>query len=269
MHPSLRRTSAITLRHLYLMRGSFARILSLFIWVALDIVLWGFISTWLNRMAKPEFSFIPAFLGAILLWDFFSRVMQGVTTAFFEDVWSRNFLNIFASPLTIGNYLGGLVLSSCITSAVGLAVMLTLATACFGLSLFDYGLLLAPMIFTLFLFGIALGIMGAGIVLRFGPASEWFIWPIPAMLAPFVGVFYPLSTLPGWMHAVSYLLAPSYVFENIRLYLSTGHADGAMLLSGLGLSILCIPLACWYFVRIYRYALKTGLIARYSAESVG
>jgi ABC-2 type transport system permease protein len=30
-------------------------------------------------------------LGAVLLWDFFTRVMHGVTIAFFEDVWSRNF----------------------------------------------------------------------------------------------------------------------------------------------------------------------------------
>ena len=46
----------------------------------------------------------------MLLWDFFSRVMHGVTTAFFEDVWSRNFLNFFASPLTISEYLAGLVI---------------------------------------------------------------------------------------------------------------------------------------------------------------
>ena len=39
-------------------------------------------------------------LGAVLLWDFMTRVMQGITTAFLEDVWSRNFLNLFASPLS-------------------------------------------------------------------------------------------------------------------------------------------------------------------------
>ena len=42
---------------------------------------------------------MPALLGAVLLWDFLTRVMQGVTMAFFEDVWTRNFLNIFATPL--------------------------------------------------------------------------------------------------------------------------------------------------------------------------
>ncbi len=82
------------LRQFYLLRGSPARILPLFAWVAIDMVLWGFITRYLNSVARAGFNFVPALLGAVLLWDFFSRVMQGVTTAFFEDVWSRNFLNI-------------------------------------------------------------------------------------------------------------------------------------------------------------------------------
>src|SRR5271157_4270079 len=93
------RIAAIVLRHFYLLRGSPARVLPLFAWVAIDIVLWGFITRYLNSVAAPGFNFVPSLLGAALLWDFLVRVMQGVTMAFFEDVWSRNFLNIFATPL--------------------------------------------------------------------------------------------------------------------------------------------------------------------------
>jgi ABC-2 type transport system permease protein len=35
-----------------------------------------------------------------------------------------------------------------------------------------------------------------------------------------------------------------------------------------GLAVLYILLACWFFTRVYRHAVRTGLIARYSAESV-
>src|SRR5262249_15121452 len=150
---------AITLRHAYLIRGNFARIMPMFIWVAIDIILWGFITRYLNAVS-PSYNFIPTMLGAMLLWGFFNRVMMGVTTAFFEDVWSRNFLNIFATPISTGEYLTGLVLSSIATSIVGLAVMLLLATTFFGLSFFTYGLLLIPFLLVLFMFGIALGIVG-------------------------------------------------------------------------------------------------------------
>ena len=37
---------------------------------------------------------------------------------------------------------------------------------------------------------------------------------------------------------------------------------------GLLLAVLYIGLACWFFTRIYRHAVRTGLIARYSAESL-
>src|SRR5208282_101460 len=200
----------------YLLRGSPTRILPLFIWVAIDIVLWGFITRYLNSVASSGFDFVPVLLGAVLLWDFFVRVMQGVTTAFFEDVWSRSLLNVFATPIRIPEYLGGLVLSSIATSMVALAVMQALAVAIFGLSFFNYGAALMPFLLVLFLSGIALGLFGSAIVLRLGPAAEWLIWPIPAILSPFAGVFYPLSTLPAWMRAISYVLPPSYAFEALR-----------------------------------------------------
>lgn len=268
MAMDLTRVAAIILRQFYLVRGSISRLVPLFVWVGVDMVLWGFITRYLNSVASSGFNFVPAMLGAVLLWDFFIRVMQGITMAFFEDVWSRNFLNFFATPLEISEYLTGLVLSSIVTSSIGLAVMLVLATGVFGLSFFAYGIMLAPFVLVLFLVGIALGIFAVAMVLRLGPASEWFIWPIPAVLSPFAGVFYPLATLPHWMRLISYLLPPSYVFESMRAIL----AGRTVAISSLGwgglLAIGYVLIACWFFKRTYEHAVRTGLIARYSAETV-
>jgi len=263
-----RRTSAIVLRQFYLMRGSLSRILPLFVWVAIDIVLWGFITRYLNAVAAAGFNFVPLFLGAVLLWDFFARVMQGVTMTFFEDVWSRNFLNMFATPISLSEYLAGLLLSSIATSAIGLGIMLLLATLAFGLSFFAYGLMLLPFLLVLFLFGIALGIFGSAVVLRLGPSAEWFIWPIPPLLSPFAAVFYPVSVLPWWMQVLSQVLPPSYVFQGMRTILSGGVISGYALLVAGCLAAFYICLACWFFTRVYRYAVRTGLIARYSAETI-
>jgi ABC-2 type transport system permease protein len=262
------RVAAVFLRQVYLLRGSLARVFPLFVWVAIDVVLWGFITRYLNQVAASGFDFVPVLLGAVLCWDFLTRVMQGVTMAFFEDVWARNFLNVFASPISIAEYLGGLVLASVATSAVGLAVMLAVAVALFGLSFAPLGLALIPFLAVLFLFGIALGILGSALVLRLGPAAEWFVWPIPAILSPFAGVFYPISVLPGWMQAVAGLLPPAYVFEGMRAALAHRSFSGATLAWGGALAVLYVVLACWCFVRVHRYAVRTGLIARYSAESV-
>jgi ABC-2 type transport system permease protein len=264
----MRRIGAIILRQIYLLRGSPTRVLPLFAWIAIDVMLWGFITRYLNAIASPGFDFVPAMLGAVLLWDFLSRVMQGVTMAFFEDVWSRNFLGIFASPLSRAEYVSGLVLTGIGTSLLGLAVMIGLASFAFGLSFLSYGFAIIPALLVLFLFGIALGVAGSAMVLRLGPAAEWLIWPLPAVLSPFASVFYPVSTLPVWMQPISLALPPSYVFESLREIAHGGQANYAAIGLALALSLFYLAAAAAFFAHVHRLCIRNGLIARYSAESV-
>lgn len=264
----LRAVAGIILRQAYLIRGSPVRVLPMFAWVAIDIVLWGFITRYLNSVSASGINFISTLLGAVLLWDLFTRIMQGITTAFLEDVWSRNFLNLFATPLSIAEYVTGLVLTSLATSTVGLAAMLALAIPFFGLSFFSIGALLIPFLLVLFCFGIALGIFASAMVLRLGPASEWLVWPLPALLAPFACVFYPLAVLPPAMRALARLFPPSYVFEGMRALVAGRPFEASGLALGAALAVAYVLVAGYCFGRVHRYAVRSGLLARYSAESV-
>lgn len=264
----LRPIGGIVLRQIYLMRSSPIRVIPMFAWVAVDIVLWGFIARYLNSIGSGRIDFTAQLLGAVLFWDFFTRIMQGVTVAFLEDVWSRNFLNLFATPLRVSEYVCGLVLSSIGTSVLGLLAMLVLATGVFGLDFLRLGARLVPVVGLLFLFGIALGILASAMVLRWGPASEWLIWPIPALLAPFAGVFYPVATLPPWMQAVASALPPSYVFETLRATLAGRSVTMDGLLWAGALALVQVVLSAVVFASVHRYVMRSGLLARYSAESV-
>ncbi|MDP2922269.1 MAG: ABC transporter permease [Candidatus Omnitrophota bacterium] len=259
---------AIVLRQFYLIRSSMSRFLPLFVWVAVDIVLWGFLTRYLNTVAAAGFNFVPAMLGAVLFWDFFIRIMQGVTMAFFEDVWTRNFLNIFSTPISIREYTAGLVCSSVATSSIGIAAMLFLAVTVFGLPFLSYGVIVIPFLIVLFMFGIALGIAACALVLRFGPAAEWFIWPIPAIISPFVGVLYPITILPKWMQFISRILPPSYIFESLRLVILGRAVSWIALVWSAALALVYILLAYLFFTLTYKHAVRSGLIARYSAESL-
>lgn len=263
----LRRSYAIIYRYFSLLRGSPDRLIGLYIWMLIDMVLWGFLSTYLDRIVPAGFNAISAFLGAVLLSNFFSRVMLNINMAFFEDMWARNFLNLFASPLRISEYLAGLIGCGIVTSALGLVIAFSASFFLFGFSPLSYGLAILPFLAILFLFGIALGILGCAIVLARGPSSEWFIWPIPAIISPFVGVYYPISTLPHCMQAVSTILPPRYVFEGLRGVLHKESLNIAELSLGICLAIGYILLASGVFLRVYRKAMRTGLIARYSAEN--
>jgi ABC-2 type transport system permease protein len=259
---------AIVLRQLYLLRQSPVRIFGLVVWVSIDIVLWGFITRYLNTVSGSGVNFVPTLLGAVLLWDFCERMMQGVSTAFLEDVWSRNFLNLFSSPLSIAEYISGLVITSMLTSSLGLVAMLVVATAVFHLQFFSLGISLAAFILVLFVFGISLGILATAIVLRFGPAAEWLLWPLPALLSPFAAVFYPLAILPPWMQVVARALPPAYVFEGMRGLLAGGVFPTQLLLEGGAVAVVELFAVAYLYARVYRRAVRTGLLARYSAEGV-
>lgn len=240
----------------------------MFIWITVDIVMWGFLSKYLGGISGSGFNFLSVFLGAILLWDFLIQIMQGITMSFFEDVWSRNFLNMFSSPLKIPEYIAGFTFASIFRGILALIAMLVLASVIFGFSAFAYGASISLFILILFLSGIALGIIGVSIVLRLGPAAEWFVWPIPALLSPFVGVLYPLTILPTWMQYIGRALPPSYVFAGVRAIVGGGAFPGMELLFGVLLSLVYIALAYFILLGVYKKAIRSGLIARYSAETV-
>src|SRR3989344_2694609 len=262
------RIYAIFLRQAYLVRDNPTRFFQIFIWSTVDIALWGFLSKYLSDATYSALDFIPLLLGAVLLWDYLVQVMQGMTMSFFEDSWSHNFLNIFASPIKIGEYIAGLGFSGIARSILVFALIIILATFAFGFSVLAYGVSIFFFLSILLLFGIALGILGIGIVLRYGPSAEWFVWPIPAILSPFAGVFYPLSTLPQWMQYIGNILPPSYVFIGIRTILEGGTLPGGTLVFGAVLSIFYILLAYQFFTLMYHKVLRTGLIVRHSAENL-
>jgi ABC-2 type transport system permease protein len=264
----LRPIAGVALRQFYLLRGSPTRVVPTFAWVAIDIVLWGFITRYLNSVSVSGVDFVPTLLGAVLMWDFLTRIMQGVSIAFMEDIWARNFLNLFSTPLLISEYVSGLVITSVVTGLLSLAVMLALASFAFGLAFFQLGVLLIPFMLVLFVFGIGLGILASAMVLRLGPASEWLVWPLPALLSPFAGVFYPLSTLPHWMRVVGELMPASYVFEGLRAAVAGKPFDALSLGLGGALALVYLAIAGWVFGWVFRHVVRSGLLARYSAESV-
>jgi ABC-2 type transport system permease protein len=263
---NFKRVYAVFLRQMFVIRNMPSRTVPYVLWAVLDIVLWGFITKYLNAVGHAQFSFVSTILGAVLLWDFLQRVQQGMTIPFLEDVWAHNLINLFASPLTIGEYIVGFIVTSTVTSFFGLVLMIALAALVFGLSLFSLGIALVSFLLILFLFGIALGILGATVVLRLGPYAEWFIWPIPALLAPFAGVFYPIASLPSWMQYIAHALPPSYVFEGMRSILIAGTYDITTLVWGVALAIVYVAASYGLFAFMYRVVVRKGLIARFSAE---
>ncbi len=268
---SLARVFAIFLRQLFLLKSNPTRLTSIFLSLIVNILQWGFISNFLSSLGESSFSFITVILGAIILWEFLTRTQQGIMRGFLEDIWTQNFINYFASPLEIRDYLGGLVLNSLATSISGFWIMVLIAGLAFGYSLFKIGLLLLPFMVILFIFGIAMGIFVSALIFRLGPSGEWLGWPLPLVLSIFSGVYYPISTLPFPLQVVAKWMPPCYVFESIRSILSTGTVSGDLgtnLLTGGLLTLVYLFVVYKFFINIYRHNLKSGAITRFNAEAL-
>ena len=68
-------------------------------------------------------------------------------------------------------------------------------------------------------------------------------------------------------YPLSYALPPPYVFDALRGIVAGKEPDLSYLAISAVLAIFYVLLCGWYFRSVYRRAVRTGLLARYSAES--
>ena len=96
---SPRRIGALLLRHLYLMRASWPRLLEMIYWPTVQMVLWGFITLFLATNSSYVAQSAGVLLSAVLLWDVLFRGQLGIALVFMEELYSRNLGHLFVSPL--------------------------------------------------------------------------------------------------------------------------------------------------------------------------
>ena len=65
------RIYALSLRHIYLIKGSLPRILDLIYWPTIQIILWGFISKFFTLHSDYYNNTVGIILSAAILYDFY------------------------------------------------------------------------------------------------------------------------------------------------------------------------------------------------------
>ena len=98
---NLTRIYGLFLRHFYLITRSFPRILDLIYWPTIQIFLWGFISKFFTLNSSYYDNTVGIILSAAILYDFLFRSSISYNMMFLEEIWSRNFTNLFVAPLKV------------------------------------------------------------------------------------------------------------------------------------------------------------------------
>ena len=258
------RVYGLLLRYLYLYRRSLARAMEIFFWPVMDLLVWGFLSAYLQKVAAP--GAVSYLVGAMILWDVLYRCQQAITLAFTEDIWTRNILNVFVTPVRTGELLLATSILGVIKSLIPAVLLSALAYGFYSFDVRAMGLHLAPFLFSLLLFGWAVGMFTAALILRFGQSAEALVWGVPFLIQPISATFYPVEVLPAWLQPVALLLPSTHVFEGMRQALRGEAIDTSSLVAALGLDLVYLGAGALFFAWMLRRVREKGYLGRLGME---
>jgi ABC-2 type transport system permease protein len=254
------RIYALYLRHFYLIKSSFPRWLDLIYWPTIQIVLWGFISKFFTMYSEFYNHTVGVILTAAILYDFLFRSSISFNMLFLEEIWSRNFTNLFIAPLKVSEIITALTATALIRTLIGIVPAVLLASPFFGVSLLNLGPALILLLLSLYGFGISLGLLVVSGLLRFGPAFENVAWSSLFLLAPLGCIYYPLSILPDGLQLLAKALPLVYIFEEVRSILLNNVVNYNNILSALMLNLIYFTLSIIVFYSAFREARKRGTL---------
>ncbi len=254
---------ALVTRQVLLFTRNPVRGFELFFWPIVQLMVWGFVTVFLQEEGGEKISgFISFLVGAIILWDALFRSQQGVAISFLEDVWTRNLLNIFAAPIRMTEYLAASFSVGLLRVVITGVVLAVIARVGYAFDLFQFEWRLFLFYANLLMFGWSLGIVSVSMILRWGHAAESLAWAVPFMIQPFACVFYPVDKLPGWLQPVAEAIPAAHVFEGMRGALRGEDVAWGHLAAAAGLNVLYMVLAGLLFMRMLSIARERGLLVK-------
>ena len=157
---------------------------------------------------------------------------------FLEEIWSRNFTNLFIAPIRIREIIAALTFTAILRTLIGLVPAVLIAIPLFGVSVLKLGTPLIFLLLALYLFGITLGLLVTAGLLRYGPSFENIAWASLFFLAPLGCIYYPIEILPNSLQIIAKALPLVHIFEDMRNILMTTTVNYFNILKSIAISII-------------------------------
>ena len=213
---NLNKMYGLFLRHFYLIKSSLPRVLDLIYWPTIQIILWGFISKFFTIYSSYYNNTLGVILTCAILYDILFRSSISFNMLFLEEIWSRNFTNLFIAPIKLKEIITSLIFTALIRTLIGLVPAIILTSPLFGVSILKLGFPLLVLFLSLYIFGITLGLFVSSGLIRFGPSFENIAWSSLFLLAPLGCIYYPIEILPDFFQTIAKGLPLVYIFDETR-----------------------------------------------------
>ena len=255
---SINRIYGLFLRHFFLIKSSLPRVLDLIYWPTIQIILWGFISKFFTTYSDYYNNTVGVILTCAILYDFLFRSSISFNMLFLEEIWSRNFTNLFIAPLRISEIIISLVFTALIRTLIGLVPAILLTSPLFGISILNLGVPLFFLFLSLYIFGITLGLFVSSGLLRYGPAFENIAWSSLFLLAPLGCIYYPIEILPEFFQNLARALPLVHIFEEARHILVDNVVNYESIFTAFKLNLIYLLFGILLFYYSFSQARKKG-----------
>lgn len=252
------RVGAMVMRHFFLLRSSWPRLLEMAYWPTMQMIQWGFVTKFFLDQSSWVASAGGVLLAGVLLWDILFRGQMGFSLSFLEEMWSRNLGHLFVSPLRPYEFAVTLMSMSLMRTVIGALPPALLAIVFYDFSIFSMGLPLYAFMCCLFFMAWAVGLGVVGVILRFGLGAESLAWVLVFAFAPVSAVYYPVSVMPHWLQTIAWATPSAYVFEGMRAVLFDGTFRLDLLAGALMLNAVYFVIGGFVFWLAYRSARREG-----------
>lgn len=256
----LRRIWGVLYRHLALYRQSKIQFAELLYVPTMQMLVWGFTATYLTSKANSSGAVALGLVAGFLLWEVTLRAQVGMSSAFLEEVWSRNLVHLLVSPLRPAELVTGLMGMSVVQSALGIVPATLLAWVLYSYDVFAVGPVLVLLIVNLLMMGWWLGLAVIILVLRYGTGVQGFAWSIVMSLAPLAAIFYPVGLLPHGLREAAFVLPASHVFEALRDITQHQHVLWGQLALAFLLNAVWITALAALLARQFRLSRQAGTL---------
>lgn len=238
-----------------------ARLFLILAWPVFELMIWGYTTLYIQKNQNQITNLLFLLLNAFIFWNLLWKAQQEISNQFIQDIFSRNFNNIFITPVKIWEIFFALIISSLVKLCLIFLLLVVSTYFLFSLNILKVNLWFSVFFVNLIIFGWILGVAAIALVLRFGYRFDFLTWALAFFIWPFSCVFYSRNDLPFLFKTISFITPPSYVFEAMRELIIEDKIEIFNLYLAGFLNLLYFLLVSIFLFVMLKWAKKSGNLA--------
>ena len=201
-----------------------------------------------------------------LVWAYLSAILDDISLVITWERWEGTIEHTLMAPVSRVAHLVGTAAFGVMHALVRTTLIMVVALPFFTVDLSQANWPAAAAVIVVGSFAlIGLGILAGVLPLLYPERGEQLSFMVQSVVLLVSGVYYSVSTLPGWLQAVSRLSPATYLLHAIRQTLIEGAGVQAVaedIAVMVAFAIVLTPLSIWVLGAAERWAKKTGRLKR-------